>query len=127
MLYLLKSLSDNKNMCLTDNSNWDNKGTSHHCHLCFCFWKRFLHFSIVLAERMLVFTLCLYLWSWLSSIHGLEFRYHNSVEMEQYLKDINRTYPEITHLHSIGQSVEGKTTVVQHFFDNIFLYLSSVS
>ncbi|XP_048013345.1 carboxypeptidase M isoform X1 [Megalobrama amblycephala] len=57
---------------------------------------------------MLVFTLCLYLWSWLSSIHGLEFRYHNSVEMEQYLKDINRTFPEITHLHSIGQSVEGR-------------------
>lgn len=117
MLYLLKSLNDIKNMwyfCLTDISNWDNKSTSHHCHLYFRFWKRFLHFSIVLAERMLVFTLCLYLWSWLSSIHGLEFRYHNSVEMEQYLKDISRTYPEITHLHSIGQSVEGKTTVVQH-------------
>ncbi|XP_056103490.1 carboxypeptidase M isoform X1 [Rhinichthys klamathensis goyatoka] len=57
---------------------------------------------------MFVFTLCLSLWSWMSSIHGLDFRYHNSVEMEQYLKDVNRTYPEITHLHSIGQSVEGR-------------------
>lgn len=28
--------------------------------------------------------------------------------MEQYLKDISRTYPEITHLHSIGQSIEGR-------------------
>ncbi|KAL0195827.1 hypothetical protein M9458_009399, partial [Cirrhinus mrigala] len=55
---------------------------------------------------MFVFALCLFLWSWLSSIHGLEFRYHNSVEMEQYLKDINKTFPDITHLHSIGQSVE---------------------
>ncbi|XP_016394180.1 carboxypeptidase M-like isoform X1 [Sinocyclocheilus rhinocerous] len=57
---------------------------------------------------MFVFTLCLFLWSWLSSIHGLEFGYHNSMEMEQYLKDINRTLPDITHLHSIGQSVEGR-------------------
>ncbi|XP_016313983.1 carboxypeptidase M-like isoform X1 [Sinocyclocheilus anshuiensis] len=57
---------------------------------------------------MFVFMLCLFLWSWLSSIHGLEFHYHNSMEMEQYLKDINRTLPDITHLHSIGQSVEGR-------------------
>lgn len=54
---------------------------------------------------MLVFTFCLLL---CSSIDALEFRYHNTEEMEQYLKDINRTYPHITHLHSIGQSVEGR-------------------
>ncbi|XP_051974454.1 carboxypeptidase M [Xyrauchen texanus] len=57
---------------------------------------------------MFVFTLYLLLWSWLSSTHSLEFRYHNTVEIEQYLKDINRTYPNITYLHSIGQSVEGR-------------------
>ncbi|KAG1953018.1 carboxypeptidase M [Pimephales promelas] len=60
------------------------------------------------AQRMFVFQLSLFFCSWLSSIHGLDFRYYNSVEMEQYLKDVNRTYPEITHLHSIGQSVEGR-------------------
>ncbi|XP_051547209.1 carboxypeptidase M-like isoform X1 [Myxocyprinus asiaticus] len=57
---------------------------------------------------MFVFTLYLFLWSWLSSTHTLEFRYHNTVEIEQYLKDINRTYPNITYLHSIGQSVQGR-------------------
>ncbi|XP_057179792.1 carboxypeptidase M [Triplophysa rosa] len=57
---------------------------------------------------MIVFMLYLFLWSWLPSAHGLIFQYHNSVEIEQYLKGINSTYPNITHLHSIGQSVEGR-------------------
>lgn len=43
-----------------------------------------------------------------SSADALEFRYHNTVQMEQYLKDVNKMYPHITHLHSIGQSVEGR-------------------
>lgn len=70
-------------------------------------------YSIVLTERMIVFMLYLFLWSWLPSAHGLIFRYHNSVEIEQYLKGISSTYPSITYLHSIGQSVEGKTAEMQ--------------
>lgn len=100
-----------------------DKGTSCHCLLCLCFWKRFPHSSVVSAQRMFVFTLCLFLWSWLSSIHSLEFRYHNSVEMGQYLKDINEKFPDITHLHSIGQSVEGKPDLVQRAIVTIFSYI----
>lgn len=57
---------------------------------------------------MIVLVLYLFFWSWLPSAHGLEFRYHNSVEIEQYLKNTTKTYPSITYLHSIGQSVEGR-------------------
>ncbi|XP_066525488.1 carboxypeptidase M [Hoplias malabaricus] len=39
---------------------------------------------------------------------GLEFQYHNSTEVEQYLRGINRNFSHITHLHSIGKSVEGR-------------------
>ncbi|XP_073723233.1 carboxypeptidase M [Misgurnus anguillicaudatus] len=57
---------------------------------------------------MIVFVLYLFFWSWLPSAHSLEFRYHNSVEVEQYLKNTTKMYPSITYLHSIGQSVEGR-------------------
>ncbi|XP_018611498.1 carboxypeptidase M [Scleropages formosus] len=43
--------------------------------------------------------------SWGSS---LEFRYYNTVELEDYLKAVNRNYSSITHLYSIGKSVEGR-------------------
>ncbi|KAF5897149.1 carboxypeptidase M, partial [Clarias magur] len=39
---------------------------------------------------------------------ALEFQYHNTAQVEQYLHEISRKYSSITHLHSIGQSVEGK-------------------
>ncbi|XP_062867094.1 carboxypeptidase M-like [Trichomycterus rosablanca] len=39
---------------------------------------------------------------------ALEFRYHNSTQLEQYLHEINKNFSSITHLHSIGQSVEGR-------------------
>ncbi|KAI3367059.1 hypothetical protein L3Q82_009260, partial [Scortum barcoo] len=38
----------------------------------------------------------------------LEFRYHNNLEIEQYLLQINASNPDITHLYSIGQSVRGQ-------------------
>ncbi|XP_058273372.1 carboxypeptidase M isoform X4 [Hemibagrus wyckioides] len=38
----------------------------------------------------------------------LEFQYHNTAQMEQYLHEISKNYSSITHLHSIGQSVEGR-------------------
>lgn len=57
---------------------------------------------------MIPIALCLCLATLVSSGDGLEFRYHNSVEVERYLKDVQQTYPNITHLHSIGKSVEGR-------------------
>lgn len=41
-----------------------------------------------------------------------KFQHHNYAEMETFLKDINETYPNITHLKSIGKSVEGKELYV---------------
>ncbi|XP_076849859.1 carboxypeptidase M [Brachyhypopomus gauderio] len=57
---------------------------------------------------MWIFSLCLFLGSLVSSGLGLEFRYHNSVQVQQYLKDISANYSDFTHLHSIGRSVEGR-------------------
>ena len=34
--------------------------------------------------------------------------YHNYIELTQFLNDIAISYPEITHLFSIGQSVQGR-------------------
>ncbi|KAL4660258.1 carboxypeptidase M [Arapaima gigas] len=43
-----------------------------------------------------------------SRASSLEFRYHNTAEVQEYLKAVNRNYSSITHLHSIGKSVEGR-------------------
>lgn len=51
---------------------------------------------------------CFYIGTLVALFTGLEFRYHNSVEVEDYLRYINRTFPDFTHLHSIGKSVEGR-------------------
>ncbi|KAK3518100.1 hypothetical protein QTP70_033322 [Hemibagrus guttatus] len=37
---------------------------------------------------------------------ALEFQYHSTAQVEQYLHEISKNYSSITHLHSIGQSVE---------------------
>ena len=39
---------------------------------------------------------------------NLNFTYHNFDELTLYLRDVAETYPDITHLYSIGKSVEGK-------------------
>ncbi|XP_060759010.1 carboxypeptidase M isoform X3 [Neoarius graeffei] len=39
---------------------------------------------------------------------ALEFRYHSTTQVEQYLHEISKNYSSITHLHSIGLSVEGR-------------------
>ncbi|XP_047660327.1 carboxypeptidase M isoform X1 [Tachysurus fulvidraco] len=39
---------------------------------------------------------------------ALEFQYHNTAQVEQYLREISKNYSSITHLHSIGQTVEGR-------------------
>ncbi|XP_017563095.1 carboxypeptidase M [Pygocentrus nattereri] len=55
---------------------------------------------------MLFLVLCCF---WLTPAgFGLEFRYHNSAEVEQYLREVSRNYSSFTHLHSIGHSVEGR-------------------
>lgn len=42
----------------------------------------------------------------------LEFRYHSNREMEQYLRQVNASNPDIAHLYSIGRSVKGEDTPV---------------
>ena len=41
----------------------------------------------------------------------LNFTYHDFSEVETYLKTVNRRYPDITHLYSIGRSVRGKISI----------------
>nr|XP_015208270.1 PREDICTED: carboxypeptidase M isoform X2 [Lepisosteus oculatus] len=57
---------------------------------------------------MFLLSVCLFCGTLVSSIWGLEFRYHDSAEIEQYLKAVNKNYSSFTHLHSIGKSVEGR-------------------
>ncbi|KAJ8783632.1 hypothetical protein J1605_008675 [Eschrichtius robustus] len=39
-------------------------------------------------------------------VAALDFSYHHQPEMERFLKSITQNYSSITHLHSIGKSVE---------------------
>lgn len=41
-----------------------------------------------------------------------DFTHHNYTAMEQFLKDLSETYPELTRLYSIGKSVEGRELYV---------------
>lgn len=41
-----------------------------------------------------------------------EFKHHNYSDMERFLMEYNASYPNITHLHSIGKSVKGKELYV---------------
>uniref|UniRef100_A0A3B1IX12 Uncharacterized protein n=1 Tax=Astyanax mexicanus TaxID=7994 RepID=A0A3B1IX12_ASTMX len=61
------------------------------------------------SDIMLLLVLCC-LWITPSSF-ALEFKYHNSVQVGQYLTEVSRNYSDITYLHSIGQSVEALTAV----------------
>ena len=44
--------------------------------------------------------------------------YHNYVELTDFLEDIATNYPDITHLKSIGQSVQGRELWVMEISDN---------
>uniref|UniRef100_A0A672THA7 Peptidase M14 domain-containing protein n=1 Tax=Strigops habroptila TaxID=2489341 RepID=A0A672THA7_STRHB len=44
----------------------------------------------------------------LSAAAALDFKYHHTEELEAYLKRVHAAYPSLTHLHSIGRSVEGR-------------------
>ncbi|XP_078424028.1 carboxypeptidase M-like [Cetorhinus maximus] len=49
----------------------------------------------------------LWVWATIPYVTALEFKYHNTKELESYLRDINTKYPSITHLYSVGKSVTG--------------------
>lgn len=49
-------------------------------------------------------------------VAALDFRYHHQQEMEAFLKKVAQDYSSITHLHSIGKSVEGRVRLV--YFPN---------
>lgn len=42
----------------------------------------------------------------------MEFKHHNYLAMEKYLKELNANYPNITRLYSIGTSVQGRELYV---------------
>lgn len=37
-----------------------------------------------------------------------EFKHHNFVQMEKFLRELHETYPKLTRLYSIGKSVENR-------------------
>uniref|UniRef100_A0A8B9ZGA1 Carboxypeptidase M n=1 Tax=Anas platyrhynchos TaxID=8839 RepID=A0A8B9ZGA1_ANAPL len=39
---------------------------------------------------------------------ALDFGYHHAEELEAYLREVHAAHPALTHLHSIGRSVEGR-------------------
>lgn len=41
-----------------------------------------------------------------------DFKHHNYDEMERYLIEYNKTYPNITNLKSIGKSIDGRELYV---------------
>uniref|UniRef100_A0A670YHJ8 Carboxypeptidase M n=1 Tax=Pseudonaja textilis TaxID=8673 RepID=A0A670YHJ8_PSETE len=41
-------------------------------------------------------------------VSSLDFRYHHTKELEAFLKEVQKNYPAITHLYSIGKSVQGR-------------------
>ncbi|XP_072123547.1 carboxypeptidase M-like [Mobula birostris] len=49
----------------------------------------------------------LWFWTMIPYSFTLKFKHHNAEELESFLHRINSNYPSITHLYSIGKSVEG--------------------
>ncbi|XP_035691262.1 carboxypeptidase D-like [Branchiostoma floridae] len=49
--------------------------------------------------------------------HPDHIKHHDYVEMKNFLTKMSRTYPEITHMYSIGQSVEGRDLLVMEISD----------
>lgn len=46
-----------------------------------------------------------------------EFKYHNYKELEKKLMLLNKSYPNITNLYSVGQSVQGRELYVLEISD----------
>ncbi|XP_026051165.1 carboxypeptidase D, b [Carassius auratus] len=53
-----------------------------------------------------------------SPIHTLDFRYHSYDEMEMFLQLLSAVHPSITHLISVGQSVQGRNLYVMEISTN---------
>uniref|UniRef100_A0A8U8CCJ6 Uncharacterized protein n=1 Tax=Geospiza parvula TaxID=87175 RepID=A0A8U8CCJ6_GEOPR len=39
-----------------------------------------------------------------SAAAALDFKYHHTKELEEFLRGVHAAYPSLTHLHSIGRS-----------------------
>lgn len=50
--------------------------------------------------------------------HTVEFKHHNYVAMEGYLRDLAASYPNITRLYSVGSSVKGRELYVMEVTRN---------
>ena len=50
-------------------------------------------------------------------------QYHSSQEIHQFLRNISRKYPTLTHLYDIGESQKGYTSMC---YTNIFTYIFKV-
>ncbi|XP_077256149.1 carboxypeptidase D svr [Temnothorax americanus] len=50
--------------------------------------------------------------------HTVEFKHHNHVAMERYLKELTASYPSITRLYGIGPSVQGRELYVVEITKN---------
>ncbi|XP_061932284.1 carboxypeptidase D-like isoform X2 [Apis cerana] len=51
-------------------------------------------------------------------LHSTEFKHHNYIAMEKYLKELNLNYPNITRLYSIGQSIKKRQLYVMEITEN---------
>ncbi|XP_033351181.1 carboxypeptidase D-like [Bombus vosnesenskii] len=51
-------------------------------------------------------------------LHNTEFKHHNYIAMEKFLKELNLNYPNITRLYSIGESVKGRQLYVMEITEN---------
>ncbi|CAM1327584.1 CPM (predicted) [Pycnogonum litorale] len=60
---------------------------------------------MVLINKLLAFTF--YWYMLLTETSGIK-KYRDYTEMTEFLININKTYPQFVHLHSIGQSAEGR-------------------
>ncbi|XP_052829488.1 carboxypeptidase D [Octopus bimaculoides] len=49
----------------------------------------------------------------------LDFKHHTNAELRKYLINVNRRYPDITHLHSIGNSVEDNPLLVLKISESV--------
>lgn len=52
------------------------------------------------------------------AIQPQEFRHHNDADMDLFLRKYSSEYPTITHLHSVGHSVQDRELYVMIISDN---------
>ncbi|XP_053572791.1 carboxypeptidase M isoform X1 [Bombina bombina] len=67
-----------------------------------------LHSSRTIPRMHWVVLPCLWLGLFPSLVQSLTFVYHNTKDVENFLKNITAQYSQITKLYSIGKSVEGR-------------------